>query len=126
MKKDTTHITHVALAFIQSGVFIGEPPGVWPLFTTPDTQFQDGTKFLVAIGGWGDLTGGFDAAAKDPGPWSKNVAKMVKDLGADGVDIDWEYHGCVSLHPAFQSISPPRHENDFTDPVPGETATTTS
>ena len=103
----------MALAFLQSGIFVGEPRANWGLFTTPDTlrpQFQDGTKFLVAIGGWGDPTDvGFDVAALDDGSrklWSQNVAKMVKDLDADGVDIDWEYPGCVSLHPAFHHFTP--------------------
>ncbi|KAL2108473.1 hypothetical protein VUR80DRAFT_3750 [Thermomyces stellatus] len=85
---------------MNSAVFNEEAPQGWPLFTTiPElrSKFQPGTKFIVAIGGWGD-TEGFDAAARDEetrARWSRNVAKMVHDLGADGVDVDWEYPGYV-------------------------------
>jgi hypothetical protein len=88
------YTTHVALAFLNSGLFNGEPvrPGTrqWPLFTpVPDirAQFGSGTKVLVALGGWGD-TAGFEVAAKDDGSrrlWAKNVAVMVEDVGADGM-----------------------------------------
>jgi glycosyl hydrolase family 18 (putative chitinase) len=88
------HITHVALAFLNSGLFNGDPvrPGTrqWPLFANvPDirAQFSSGTKVLVALGGWGD-TSGFEVAAKDDesrSAWAKNVAVMVEDVGADGM-----------------------------------------
>ncbi|SPO06161.1 related to extracellular chitinase [Cephalotrichum gorgonifer] len=94
----TRHITHVALAFMNSGVFNEEPPQEWSLFTTIPSirpKFHPGTKFLVAIGGWGD-TAGFDVAAESEDSrvrWARNVAQMVEDMEADGVDVDWEYPG---------------------------------
>lgn len=58
-------------------------------------QFEAGTKIMVAIGGWGD-TQGFDIAARTQESrerFAQNVAAMILDTGADGVDIDWEYPG---------------------------------
>ena len=88
------HISHVALAFLNSALFNGEPirPGTrqWPLFAPVPSirsQFTSGTKVLIALGGWGD-TAGFEAAAKDDKSrslWAKNVAVMVEDVGADGM-----------------------------------------
>ncbi|KAG9378262.1 Glycoside hydrolase family 18 protein [Pyrenophora tritici-repentis] len=75
-----------------------EPSTTWPLFTTVDTvrsQFAPGTVVMVAIGGWGD-TASFCEAAKDDSSrkrFARNIAAMINDTGADGVDIDWEYPG---------------------------------
>ncbi|KAI1499013.1 glycoside hydrolase family 18 protein [Biscogniauxia marginata] len=92
-------ITHVAMAFMGSGTFNREEGNsTWPLFMSVQearSQLHAGTKVMVAIGGWGD-TAGFDAAARTDESRSKfarNVAAMVHDTGADGVDIDWEYPG---------------------------------
>jgi GH18 family chitinase len=92
-------ITHVILAFMQSGKFNKENPDPgWPIFmSVEDTRarFKLGTKIMVAIGGWGD-THGFDVAARTEESrerFAQNVAAMVRDTGADGVDIDWEYPG---------------------------------
>ena len=96
------HITHVALAFMNSALFNEESPRQWPLFTTiPEIRpkFHPLTKFVVAIGGWGD-TAGFDVAARDEqsrARWARNVARMVEDMEADGVDVDWEYPGYALL-----------------------------
>ncbi|KAL6712260.1 hypothetical protein ACN47E_000137 [Coniothyrium glycines] len=90
-------ITHVELAFMQSKVFNEPNATSWPLFTTVETarsQFATGTKVMVAIGGWGDT--GFSQAAKSDQSrklFAKNVQTMIRDTGADGVDIDWEYPG---------------------------------
>ncbi|KAK8121867.1 glycoside hydrolase family 18 protein [Apiospora sp. TS-2023a] len=95
----TSTVTHVILAFMQSGVFNKEEPDpLWPLFMSVAdvrSRFRPGTKIMVAIGGWGDTTG-FAMAAQ--GDWrrqrfAENVMKMVEATGADGVDIDWEYPG---------------------------------
>lgn len=108
-----------------SAVFNEEAPKKWTLFTTiPELrpQFHPGTKFLVAIGGWGD-TAGFDAAARDGATralWARNVARMLEDMGADGVDVDWEYPGYAPARPPLAC------SEKETDHPPGATATTTS
>lgn len=94
-------VTHVALAFLSSELFVREdPPGPsgWPLFESVASvraRFPPGTKVLVAIGGWGD-DAGFPAAAKTDAArrrFAARVAQMARDTGADGVDVDWEYPG---------------------------------
>ncbi|KAI0440798.1 glycoside hydrolase family 18 protein [Xylaria telfairii] len=92
-------ITHVALAFMNSNTFNREEKSSsWQIFMSVEearAKFQPGTKIMVAIGGWGD-TSGFDTAARTKesrARFARNVADMVRDTGADGVDIDWEYPG---------------------------------
>ncbi|KAI1800333.1 glycoside hydrolase family 18 protein [Daldinia bambusicola] len=93
----SSSITHVAMAFMSPDLF-NRPLGnsTWPLFMTVDearSKFNPGTKVMVAIGGWGD-SAGFDIGArtdKSRQRFAHNVAAMVHDTGADGVDIDWEY-----------------------------------
>jgi GH18 family chitinase len=91
-------ISHVALAFMRSDVFNLETPTEWPLFTSVEkvrTQFAKGTAVMVAIGGWGDTTGFSTAAATNESRqlFARNIAAMIVDTGADGVDVDWEYPG---------------------------------
>ncbi|KAI5917916.1 glycoside hydrolase family 18 protein [Camillea tinctor] len=95
----TMPITHVAMAFMGSSTFNREEGNsTWPLFMTVEearAQLHPGMKVMVAIGGWGD-TAGFDTAARTKesrAKFARNVAAMVHDTGADGVDIDWEYPG---------------------------------
>lgn len=93
-------VTHVALAFMASGLFNGknEDRVDWPLFTTVEQtrhQFSPLAKILVAIGGWGD-TAAFEHGARTTSSrqqFARNVAAMVQATGADGVDVDWEYPG---------------------------------
>ncbi|KAI1424932.1 glycoside hydrolase family 18 protein [Xylaria sp. FL1777] len=92
-------ITHVALAFMNSNTFNRkEHSSSWSIFMSVEdarSKFEPGTKIMVAIGGWGD-TSGFDTAARTEesrARFARNVASMVRDTGADGVDIDWEYPG---------------------------------
>ncbi|KAF2969660.1 hypothetical protein GQX73_g3940 [Xylaria multiplex] len=92
-------ITHVALAFMNSNSFNEDDhSSSWPIFMSVDqarSRFEPGTKIMVAIGGWGD-TSGFDTAARteeNRARFARNVAAMIRDTGADGVDIDWEYPG---------------------------------
>ncbi|KAF2680144.1 glycoside hydrolase family 18 protein [Lentithecium fluviatile CBS 122367] len=91
-------ISHVALAFMRSETFNEPEPSSWPLFTTvEDTRpkFAQGTKVMIAIGGWGD-TDNFSKAAKTEETrslFARNVARMIEETGADGVDVDWEYPG---------------------------------
>lgn len=109
-------ITHVALAFMRSGLFLDSNRSEWPSDRSVDSArqaFATGTKILVAIGGWGDTD--FSIAARDDTSrksFASNVARMVEATGADGtsrfsptngddkstdpslgVDIDWEYPG---------------------------------
>jgi GH18 family chitinase len=91
-------VTHVALAFMQSGIFNDVNRTEWPLFTTIEDvrpKFAKDTLVQVAIGGWGD-TAGFETAAKTEqsrNVFAENVKAMLDATGADGVDIDWEYPG---------------------------------
>ena len=97
--KLVSDITHVALAFLHSIIFTSpHRPSTWPLFTSVDevrAKFPNGTKIMISIGGWGDDEGWPTAAATDASRklFAHNVAAMVEDTGADGVDIDWEYPG---------------------------------
>ncbi|CAA9964985.1 Glycoside hydrolase family 18 protein [Pyrenophora teres f. maculata] len=92
-------VTHVELAFISTSLFNKpEPSSTWPLFTTVDTvrsQFAPGTVVMVAIGGWGDTASFCEAARNDSSRkrFARNIATMIDDTGADGIDIDWEYPG---------------------------------
>lgn len=83
------HVTHVALAFLSPSIFNDPHRSSWPLFTSVDevrANFTKGTKVMIAIGGWGD-TEGFSVAALTPksrAAFAENVARMVKEVGADG------------------------------------------
>jgi len=74
---------------LPSRLFNEDDITTYPLFTTVEnvrSQFAPNTKVLVAIGGWGD-TEGFEIAAKSEESrekWARAVARMVKNLGADG------------------------------------------
>ncbi|KAK7748154.1 hypothetical protein SLS53_001409 [Cytospora paraplurivora] len=93
-----SRVTHIAMAFVSSEAFVEEPPAEWPLFESVEAiraKFKPGTKILVAIGGWGDDKG-FPEGARSGDTrqrFASNVAKMLRDTGADGVDINWEYPG---------------------------------
>lgn len=81
-------ITHVVLAFLRSDMFTDEGRNDWPLFRSVSSAreaFVDGTKILVAIGGWGDV--GFSSIAQNDTTrksFAQNVARMVQVTGADG------------------------------------------
>lgn len=81
-------ITHVALAFLRSDLFLDDDREEWPLFRTVASAreaFVDGTQILVAIGGWGDDQ--FSVAARNDTSrkaFARNVARMVESTGADG------------------------------------------
>ncbi|KAF1998860.1 glycoside hydrolase family 18 protein [Amniculicola lignicola CBS 123094] len=91
-------LTHVALAFIRPHIFNDPHPTSWPFYTTVAAErpkFAEGTKIMIAIGGWGDTQGFSDGARTEEGRklFAKNIGRMVEETGADGVDIDWEYPG---------------------------------
>lgn len=83
-----TPITHVVLAFTRSEMFFDIGRTEWPLFRSVSSareSFIDGTRILVAIGGWGDT--GFSVAARNDSArkaFAHNVARMVETTGADG------------------------------------------
>lgn len=86
-------ITHVALAFLRSDVFLDDARSEWPLFRSVGSTrnaFLDADvpapAVLVAIGGWGD--NGFSVAARTDTSrkaFAQNVARMVETTGADGM-----------------------------------------
>ncbi|KAL1968105.1 hypothetical protein VTN77DRAFT_2235 [Rasamsonia byssochlamydoides] len=94
----TQGITHAIMAFANSNLFNSDSPPQFTPFepvSTMRSRFSQDTKVMIAIGGWGD-TAGFSVGAKDDSTrarFAKNVAAMLDSLGADGVDIDWEYPG---------------------------------
>ncbi|KAL2073872.1 hypothetical protein VTL71DRAFT_11198 [Oculimacula yallundae] len=93
----TAGIDTVIMAFANSSLFVS-PAGTYKPFepvSTMRSRFDDGTKVMVALGGWGD-TDGFTAGAataESRADFAKNVANMINTLGFDGVDVDWEYAG---------------------------------
>jgi chitinase len=59
-------------------------------------QAKPSLQVAIAVGGWG--AGGFsEAAATTAGreAFARSAARLVKDHGADGIDVDWEYPGRV-------------------------------
>jgi Glycosyl hydrolases family 18 len=61
----------------------------WPLFTTVEqvrSKFAEGTKIIIAIGGWGDNSGFSYAASTDKSRrlFAQNVKAMLEHTGADG------------------------------------------
>lgn len=94
----TAGIDTVIMAFANSSLFTTSPAGNYTPFepvSTMRSRFGNGTKVLIALGGWGD-TAGFSAGAADSRSralFAKNVAEMLDTHDFDGVDIDWEYAG---------------------------------
>lgn len=97
-KDQTAGITHVITAFASTTLFTSDPPGTYSPFVdvaSLRSQFADGTKICMAIGGWGD-TAGFSVGQKTDESrklYAKNVASTLNSLGYDCVDVDWEYPG---------------------------------
>ncbi|KAH7408011.1 extracellular chitinase [Cadophora sp. MPI-SDFR-AT-0126] len=90
-------IDTVIMAFANSSLFVSPAVNYTPFepVSTMRSRFDNGTKILIALGGWAD-TDGFSAGAateESRTDFAKNVASMVTNLGFDGVDIDWEYPG---------------------------------
>ncbi|KAI4859925.1 glycoside hydrolase family 18 protein [Hypoxylon rubiginosum] len=97
-KDQMAGITHVITAFAGTTLFTSDPAGSYAPFVdaaTLRTQFDEGTKICMAIGGWGD-TAGYSVGQKDDASrklYAKNVASTLDSLGYDCVDVDWEYPG---------------------------------
>jgi hypothetical protein len=91
-----SEITHVIIAFMQSSHFNQKEVSTWPLFTTVEevrSKFAEGTKIMVAIGGWGD-TAGFSRGARTVNTrrlFAKNVKAMVDATGADGMSTTFAH-----------------------------------
>lgn len=53
------------------------------------SRFPADTKFMISIGGWGDLAGFSDAVKSNAliRSYAKNVAAMVTSVNADGVGM---------------------------------------
>jgi len=93
----TADINHVFIAFVPSSALNSNPIGNYTPFASVSdvkAKFSSRTKVLISVGGWGD--DGFSAAmanATSRALFAENVATMLKETGADGVDIDCEYPG---------------------------------
>jgi chitinase len=97
-KTVTAGIDHVITAFANSSLFTTSPARIYTPFenlTKVRSRFDNGTKVLIAIGGWGDTEGFRIGAATEESRalYAANVASMIKEHGFDGVDMDWEYPG---------------------------------
>lgn len=91
-------IDTVIMAFANSSLFTTSPAGNYTPFESVSTmrsRFDNDTKVMVAIGGWGDTAGFSEGAATETSRalYAQNVAAMLDTMGFDGVDIDWEYPG---------------------------------
>lgn len=102
-KEKTVGIDCAIMAFANSSLFVESPAGEYTPFAPISEirgRFTNGTKLLIAIGGWGD-TKGFSEGVKDDvsrKKYAKNVADMVNKHGFDGV-------GMISLSSTPQQLS---------------------
>ncbi|KAI2486503.1 glycosyl hydrolase family 18 [Pyrenophora tritici-repentis] len=85
-------VDHVVVAFAMANATAGFQPKV-PI-STLRSEFP-GAKMMMAVGGWGDDVGFAQVSSSDAAiqTFAADVAAMLKNTGADGVDIDWEYPG---------------------------------
>jgi chitinase len=61
---------------------------------------RNGVNVLLSIGGWED-SDNFPAVAADPpltARFAHSCARMVRESGFDGIDIDWEFPGFTEHH----------------------------
>lgn len=72
-----------------------------------------GLKVMIALGGWGgcEPCSGVFAKAEGRKEFAQSVKKMLKEYGADGLDLDWEYPGIAGYpqHPYM-----PEDKQNFT------------
>ncbi|KAI8938307.1 hypothetical protein NX059_005959 [Plenodomus lindquistii] len=89
---DRAGIDHVVLAFAMANATAQFQPKV-PI-STIRSEFPN-AKVMIAVGGWGDDIGFAEASRSDAtiAKFASDVATMLTNTGADGVDIDWEYPG---------------------------------
>lgn len=98
----TQGVTHAYIAFSNPADLLQGNYNLWHGENThaPATSvaqmranFPADTKMLISIGGWG-WTSDFAPAAATPegrANFATHVGNMIRQSGADGVDIDWEY-----------------------------------
>lgn len=96
-KPDPNLITHINYAFGDvnktfNGITINNPARLREMASLKKQNPQ--LKVLLSIGGWG--SGGFSEMAANKTnrqAFAADCAKIIKDYGIDGIDIDWEYPG---------------------------------
>ena len=94
---DPNIMTHINYAFggvneTFDGVKIGNEPRFAQIVELK--KVNPNLKVLLSVGGWG--AGGFSEMASDASrreSFAKDCARIVKEYGIDGIDIDWEYPG---------------------------------
>lgn len=94
----TAGIDHVVMAFAKTTLFNSATLGDYVPFediSTVRSRFDENTKLMIAIGGWGDTAGFSEGAATNESRrlFAKNVVALCDKFGFDGVDLDWEYPG---------------------------------
>lgn len=88
----TAGIDHVIMAFANSSLFTTSPAGNYTPFQSVASVrelFDNCTKVMIAIGGWGDDYG-FPLGATNETTralFASNVAQMLENVGADGVGM---------------------------------------
>lgn len=94
---DVNLVTHINYAFGHvnetfDGVLLPEGNGLSQVVGLK--KVKPSLKVLLSIGGWG--SGRFSEMASDPlkrKSFARDCARIVKEYGLDGIDIDWEYPG---------------------------------
>ena len=94
---DVNLVTHINYAFGHvnetfDGVLLPEGNGLSQVVGLK--KAKPSLKVLLSIGGWG--SGRFSEMASDPlkrKSFARDCARIVKESGLDGIDIDWEYPG---------------------------------
>lgn len=94
---DVNLVTHINYAFGHvnetfDGVLLPEGNGLSQVVGLK--KVKPSLKVLLSIGGWG--SGRFSEMASDPlkrKSFARDCARIVKESGLDGIDIDWEYPG---------------------------------
>jgi chitinase len=96
--EDACRLTHINIAF---GLVMDDKVIFDHLQNTEHVdvirKYNPKIKMLLSVGGWG--AGGFsEAACSEPGrkSFAATAAQAVKELGLDGIDIDWEYP-CIGV-----------------------------
>lgn len=89
-------ITHVVLSFADPAYLLnGTTEPHFPFRNISDFrgQFDAGTKFGAAIGGWEKSPGFHNVTDQNMQEFIKNTQTLVGGHGLDFIDIDWEYPG---------------------------------